>query len=51
MKCDPFDLEGFNLIWKLVIVCPEGEVRKKAIENFIRLFSVNLVIISVLTQI
>jgi hypothetical protein len=41
LECEPFDLEGFNLIWKLVIVCPEGDVRKTAIDNFIKLFSVN----------
>jgi len=37
-KSDPFQLEGIELIWKLVISAPRGEISTTAINSFLKLF-------------
>jgi hypothetical protein len=37
----PSDLDGFELIWRLVLNAPHGETSKKAISQFIKIFIMN----------
>ncbi len=42
LACHPLSLDGFDLIWKLILCSPVGDVGKKAIQNFTKLFLVSV---------